>query len=171
MWSRNQEFEKLIERMKRASTAVEYEYQENDRRLTWFLVFQAFLFQAYATVLQSISQIPSGNIVISEYNHFFLWVICVVGILTAFFTSVSIITGVIAAIQTKEIEAKVESEAEEKHHFEPFGFWVHKRFMHWIGLLPTLTFPVLLFIAWLLLFVRAVCTHILTIWPFFQYMN
>jgi|GEM_PF-3998951 len=147
------ELEKLMERLRRASTAVEYEYAENDRRLTWFLVFQAFLFQAYATALQALAT-ANGAKADVEYVRLFVWLVCAVGMATAAFTGLSTGAGIVAILSLKRTrEERVEAEAEAAG-FERMGFGV-KNTLHWLGLLPTIIFPWLLLLAWWWLLARA----------------
>ena len=148
------DLEKLMERLRRAATAVEYEYAENDRRLTWFLVFQAFLFQAYATALQALATANPAQVNDIAYVRLFVWLVCIVGVVTAGFTGVSTGAGIAAILTLKRTrEEKVEKEAQPLG-FEPMGFGV-KNALHWLGLLPTVAFPWMLLSAWWWLVVRA----------------
>ena len=159
----DQTLEILLERLRRAATAVEYEYAENDRRLTWFLVFQAFLFQAYATALQTLgsaadSASPTLKALFS-HTHYFVWVICMVGIVTSGVTVVGTFAGMHAAAELKRTrEQQIEAEASQ-FGIEKMGFGVDTC-RHWLGLLPTLVFPSLLLICWLGLLVRALASKV-----------
>lgn len=156
-------FDTLMERLRRSATAVENEYAENDRRLTWFLIFQAFLFQAYATALQALTSSVVGDNNDVSYVRDYIWVICAVGAVTAALTALSTSAGVYAIHKFKITREAVEKEAQDIG-VEPIGFRTNTP-LHWLGLLPTLTFPWMLFIVWCFLTVRAF-TSCVAVWPF-----
>lgn len=151
-WNKKNEvrhFDKLTERLRRADAAVESEYDENDRRLNWTLVFHAFLFQAYATCLQildnDITQTPP------IVNNLFIWAIIAIICSVGFFTAIITWTATNAAIQAicieKDKREKIEKEAEE-YGFESHGFPTWEK-LHRDGLLPARFFPGILCLAWL----------------------
>lgn len=141
-------FDKLTERLRRADAAVESEYEENDRRLNWTLIFHAFLFQAYATCLQILDSDENKNS--SIIDNSFVWAIIFIICSVGFFTSIITWTATKAAIQAicieKDKREKIEKEAEE-YGFESHGFPTREK-LHHDGLLPARFFPGILFLAW-----------------------
>ena len=82
-----------------------------------------------------------------------------VGIITAALTAVSTVAGVVAVCRMKSSRVAIVEDEARKSGFEPIGFNV-KGILHWLGLLPTLIFPSLLFAAWFWLIARALQTGV-----------
>lgn len=99
----NGSYEILKLNLERIAGAVEGEYAENDRRLNWFLLFQAFLFQGYATALQAVT--GASETVPNEAAHarLLLAILIIIGVLTCTLT----ITG--ARCDKRDRNYKVES--------------------------------------------------------------
>lgn len=143
-------------RLQRAYTAVENEYEENDRRLNWSLIFHAFLFQAYVICLQTLSNNSDNSGISSSQILLMLFVICIVGTLTALITLISTRSAIKALESAKEIRQKISQEALKKYGIEIFGYSVTDK-LHNKGLLPTRAFPWILLVAWLVAVYLSLC--------------
>ncbi|WP_143133237.1 hypothetical protein [Pseudoduganella namucuonensis] len=143
--------ELLLLNLERIDAAVDGEYAENDRRLNWFLLFQAFLFQGYATALQAI--IGGGDKDEGQLAHAMLLmvVILAVGLITSCMTHVSTQAGILATEMLKQLrEDKFRRDAEALNILT--DGWFSKsdpQRLHDKGLLPTRWGPRLIFIAWI----------------------
>lgn len=142
-------FEMLTERLRRADAAVESEYEENNRRLNWTLIFHAFLIQAYATCLQILDNDQNTNGTDNLFAWSIIFVICTIGTLTAFITVKATGAAIDAICIEKNTREKVEIEAVE-YGFESHGFPIKEK-LHRLGLLPTKYFPVILLSAWVII--------------------
>lgn len=144
----------LFERLRRADSAVESEYEENDRRLSWTLIFHAFLFQAYATCLQILDSNSADGIVKHDFVWIILFIICIVGITTAVITVISTHAAIRAICAEKIVRQAVEEEA-KMYKVESHGFHIDTD-LHKSGLLPTRLFPWILLAAWVIIILISV---------------
>lgn len=155
-------YEILRLNLERISAAVEGEYTENDRRLNWFLLFQAFLFQGYATALQAIT--GASNHASPEVAHAraLLVVIIAIGTLTTVLTIRSTRAGVQAIEILKTERETVTEKVAEQLGILKVGFPVTDK-LHHLGLLPTRWAPPTILSAWACVIIHAVYVNLLAI--------
>ena len=139
-------FEILKINLERVNSAIEGEYAENDRRLNWFLLFQAFLFQGYATALQAITGAQTITAEV-HHAHTLLAILVAVGVLTTAVTLVATRAGIRATEWLKnERETVLEGNAANLGLMS-VGFPVSGR-LHHLGLLPTRWAPWVILAGW-----------------------
>ena len=147
-------YEILKLNLERIAGAVEGEYSENDRRLNWFLLFQAFLFQGYATALQAITSATATGAVEVSHARLLLGIIMIIGVLTSTLTVIATRAGIHAIEWLKNMRESVcENEAVDLG-IQNVGFPVNSH-LHHLGLLPTKWAPPVILMAWAALSVHA----------------
>lgn len=137
--------------LERIDAAVDGEYAENDRRLNWFLLFQAFLFQGYATALQAITGASSGHERQLAHAMVLMVVIIAVGLITSGITHVSTQAGIHATEKLKQLREDRYRQDAESWNVSTDG-WFSKSDplrLHDKGLLPTRWGPRIIFMAWI----------------------
>ena len=148
------EYELLKLNLERIDAAVNGEYEENDRRLNWFLLFQAFLFQGYATALQTLKEDNLSNFALHQ-SYLLIAVILLVGLVTSVFTLISTKAGIIATNLLKEDREKAYKELTSKYKITTAGWFSLNNPLHHKGLLPTKCGPMVIVVAWLLVSIYA----------------
>jgi len=142
--------ELLLLNLERIDAAVEGEYAENDRRLNWFLLFQAFLFQGYATALQSITGAGNGHERQLTHAMVLMVIIIAIGLITSYVTHVSTQAGIDATEKLKQVREQYRSDAEALK-ISTDG-WFPKsdpQHLHDKGLMPTRWGPRIIIVAWI----------------------
>lgn len=151
----NGSYEILKLNLERIAGALEGEYAENDRRLNWFLLFQAFLFQGYATALQAITG-ASGTVSLEvAHARALLAILIVIGVLTCTLTIMATRAGIRAIEWLKSKRENVCEIEAAGLGIENVGFPVSGR-LHHLGLLPTKWAPLAILAAWAGLTIHAV---------------
>lgn len=151
--------ELLLLNLEKIEVAVDGEYTENDRRLNWFLLFQAFLFQGYATALQAITSAGNGHERLLEHAKTLMIVIIFVGLLTSFVTHVSTQAGIDAVEKLKQVREQYRNDA-EAFKISTDG-WFPKsdpQRLHDKGLMPTRWGPKIIFTAWIVVALHSIWT-------------
>lgn len=139
-------YEILKLNLERMNSAVEGEYAENDRRLNWFLLFQAFLFQGYATALQAITGAanPSAEV---QHARTILAILIAIGVLTTGLTIIATQAGIRAIEWLKNQRETVLEVNASSLGLMKVGFPVTGR-LHHLGLLPTRWAPWVILLGW-----------------------
>ncbi|WP_152606713.1 hypothetical protein [Aquabacterium sp. NJ1] len=140
----------LLLNLQRVDAAVDGEYSENDRRLNWFLLFQAFLFQGYATSLQAITGANPEHKNLIPHAQALLITIIAVGLITGLLTHLSTQAGISAIEELKQEREKLRVEA-EFWRISTAGWYPKSDPRHDQGLLPTRWGPRISFVAWIAL--------------------
>lgn len=151
--------ELLLLNLKTVADAVESEYLENDRRLNWFLLFQAFLFQGYATALQAITGANQGHASLLRHATLLMVCIIVVGLITSVLTLISTKAG-IEAIEKLKLTREHYRKAAEAYDIATDGWFPKSDPLHGKGLLPTKWGPPALLIAWILVALHLASTFL-----------
>lgn len=151
-------YEVLKLNLDRIGAAVEGEYAENDRRLNWFLLFQAFLFQAYATFLQSITGASSHEAEI-QHARAVLVIVVLVGLATSALTVLATRAGIRAIEWLKRERETVMEDDAQTLGIKNVGFPVTGH-LHRLGLLPTRVGPWIPMVAWLWILVSSLSNHV-----------
>ncbi len=143
------EYELLKLNLERIDAAVDGEYVENDRRLNWFLLFQAFLFQGYATALQTLKEDNLAAFAIHQ-SYLLIGVILLVGLVTSVLTLISTTAGITATNQLKAERKTEYADLARKYKVTTAGWFSLDNPLHHKGLLPTKYGPIVIVVAWLL---------------------
>jgi hypothetical protein len=147
--------------LERIDAAVENEYAENDRRLNWFLLFQAFLFQGYATALQAITGANAGHERQVGHAVVLMVIIIAVGLITSGVTHVSTQAGIDAVVQLKGAREGYRNEVEAQQIFTGGWFPQHDpQRLHDKGLMPTRWGPRVIIVAWIAVALHCTWTFI-----------
>jgi hypothetical protein len=152
--SESRSFQILQLNLARIDAAVDGEYEENDRRLNWFLLFQAFLFQGYATALQAITGAQDHD---SEVKHaaVLMMIIIAIGFITSWLTLVATRAGIIATERLKRLREEKFAKLADTLKITTAGWFNLCDPLHHKGLLPTKWGPMIILIAWILVAAHA----------------
>ncbi|MER2511206.1 MAG: hypothetical protein ABTQ25_02085 [Nitrosomonas ureae] len=153
--------ELLLLNLEKIEAAIDGEYAENDRRLNWFLLFQAFLFQGYATALQAITGASNGDKSHLAHALVLMMIIVAVGLITSCVTHISTQAGITAVEKLKNVREQYRNDAEALR-ISTDG-WFPKsdpQRLHDKGLMPTRWGPRIIIAAWIAVALHSALTFV-----------